>query len=220
MTIRSEQTLKEEMVVFLRNSDILSTSERGVTTTSDTFIATAGQTIFTLTKNVARNIRSVTVQAVSKTCYTDYTPSYGASSSTVTLLVGATVGDTVIVSYDYSAGLAERIFPDYPEIIYLVDQCPRIGFGIEMSKTDIIGIGNPNYLTDCIVTIKVYSKNLKSLDGYIYTLRNAIKTRQKGFYYFPIVYPSTISPAITVEHLNKKVFMKSIDLLMKFNYES
>lgn len=224
MTIRSEQKLKEDIVVFLRNSDILSIAERGVTTKTDTFTATAGQTIFTMTSNIVRNIRTVTVQGNAKKVYAEYTPNYLTASSTVTLLTGATVGDTVAITYDYSAHSEttkfEGIFPDYPEIVYLADSCPRIGFDIEGNKTEIIGIGNPNYLTDSIATIKIYSKNQKALDGYIYTLRNAIKTNQKGFYYFPIVYASTTSPIMTVEHLNKKVFMKSVDLIMKLNYES
>lgn len=219
MTIRNEQTLKTELVVFLRNSDILSTSERGVTTTTYTTSGTGSSQTITLPNNVVRNIRSIVVTAVTLTPYVDYTPSYGYSSTTIT---GTFTSGTnnIVVTYDYSTGSNERIFPDYPEIVYLVDQCPRIGFDIEMTKTNIMGIGDFNYMTDSMVTVKIYSKNLKSLDGYIYTLRSAVKSNQRGFYNAPIVYSSTISPPITVEHLNKKVFMKSVDLMLRLKYES
>lgn len=219
MTIRNEQRLKEELVVFLRNSDTLSTTERGVTTTSETFSGTGAPQTLTLTNNVVRNIRSVTVTGTPYTVYTQYTPSYGTTTTTIsgTFTSGT---NNITVSYDYSSGTNERIFPDYPEIVYLADSCPRIGFDIEMSKTEMIGIGAPNYLTDSVATIKIYSKNRKSIDGYIYTLRNAIKTYQKSFYTFPIVYPSTVSPPMTIDYLNKKVFMSSIDLMMKLNFES
>jgi len=220
MTTANVQKLKEELVVFLRNSDILSTTERGVTTKTDTFTATAGQTVFTLTQTVARNIRSVTVNAVSKSAYRDYTTSYGASVTTVTLGTGAGVGEPVVIVYDYSAGTVEKIWPDYPELTFLVDNTPRIGFDFTAHRTKILGIGDANWLSDALVTIKVYDKSIKTIDSYLSTIRSKIKTNEKLFYHFPLVYISNMGPPIIHAELAKKVFEKSVDLILRFSYES
>lgn len=220
MSTRNDRIMKEELVIFLRNSDIFPIATRGVTTQTDTFTATAGQTIFTLTQNVVRNIRSVTVQSVAKKVYTEYTPNYLTASSTVTLLTGATLSDSVVIVYDYSSGATEKIWPDYPEIVYLADGVPRIGFDIMGVRTQVIGIGTTNWLSDAMVTIKVYDKNIRTIDGYINTIRSAVKSNQKSFYTFPFAYISNSGPPIIVEYLGKKIFSKSVDLLCRFNFES
>ena len=58
MSIINNNRVKDEIVSFLRNSDLLTISQRGVTTQTDSFVATAGQTVFTLTKNNLRKRRS------------------------------------------------------------------------------------------------------------------------------------------------------------------
>jgi len=219
------QKVKNELVVFLRNSDIFTTTQRGVTTQTDTFTATAGQTIFTLTKNVARNIRSVTVQSVSKSAYVDYTPSYSATSTTVTLNTGATLSDSVVIVYDYSAGTLEKIWDDYPEIKFLVNDAPRIGFDFLGFRSKVMGIGNSNWLNDAVITIKVYDKNLKNIDGYLTTIRSVIKSSQVSFYHFQLVYPTSIGPPMlhniqSDTKLAGKIFEKSMDLFLRFNFES
>jgi hypothetical protein len=216
--------IKTELVVFLRNSDILSTTQRGVTTTSNTFTATAGQTVFTISNNVVRNIRSVAVEGTSKSAYKDYTPSYATTSSTVTLLTGASVGELVAVYFDYSSGTTEKVWADYPEIKYLVDDCPRIGFDIMGIRTKPIGIGEANWLSDAMITIKVYDKNTKTIDNFLSTIRTKLKAAQKSFYHFQFTYPTNIGPPLLHDimdgtKLAGKVFEKAIDILFKYNYE-
>ena len=225
MTTLNLQKLKTEMVVFLRNADILTTTQRGVTTISDKFSATAGQTVFTLSNAVTRNIRAITVEGASKSAYVDYNPDYKAVSSTVTFLTGLSAADQVVVGYDYSSGTIEKIWSDYPELIYVPNDAPRIGFGFPGFRTRPLGIGNTNWISDAFCSIKVYDKNEKTIDGYISTIREKLKAAQRSFFHFQIVTPTNIGPAIVHDvssgtKLAGKVFEKAIDLIMRFNYES
>lgn len=92
-----------ELLTFLRNT-IPDPSTRG-TIATDTFTATNLQTAFTLTNILVKNIISVTVASTAKTIGYQYTVSYGegSASTIVTLNTGATVGDTVIISYKYGS---------------------------------------------------------------------------------------------------------------------
>ncbi len=232
MSTTDIKNIKTEMVVFLRNSDILTTTQRGVTTTSNVFTATSAQTIFTLSNAVTRNIRSVVLSSgpaspdrETKTAYTDYAPDYKSISSTITFGTGISTNSSVIVTYDYSSGTTEKIWSDYPEIQYLPSSIPRIGFDLTGLRTKPISIGDTNWFSDALIRIKVYDSNLKSIDEYLSTIRSKIKAAQRAFYHFPIVTVSNIGPSLLHDITSKtklsgKVFEKSIDLLARFNFES
>ena len=221
MTVLPDQKVKEEILVFLRNSDILSTATRGVTTKTDSFTATASQTVFTLTSTNVRNIRAVTVQAVSKSAYLDYVPTYNTgSASVVTLNTGATLNDTVTIQYDYSTGTLDKIWPDYPAIRRFATDMPRIGFDM-FKRPRVIGIGTTNYITDALVPIKIYDKGTyRAIDGYLTTLRQAFKTNQKGFYYFQLAVLGNESPIIPTETDKGVIFEKTLDVTFRFAFES
>ena len=218
------EDVKTEMVVFLRNSDILSTTQRGVTTTSNVFTATASQTVFTLSNNVVRNIRYATVDGTTKSAYTDYTPDYKTLSSTLTFGTGLTAGELLDVGFDYSSGTKEKVFPDYPELVHLPSSIPRIGFGITGFRTQALSIGDSNWFNDALITVKVYDSYLKNIDGFITTLRSKIKAAQLSFYHFQTIRPKNIGPELLHDIRNKtelsgKVFEKAVDLIARFNFE-
>lgn len=231
MTTLNMESMKTEFVVFLRNSDILSITQRGVSTISDRFTATAAQTVFTLSNSVTRNVRNVMVEYVDKTDFVDYSVDYKVTDSTVTFATGVTADDLVIVKYDHSSGLLEKIFPDYPEIEYLANSVPRVGFDIIAQRTKPISIGDTNWLSDALIRIKVYDKNIKNIDNFITTIRNKVKAAQLSFFHFPIVTISNIGPPLLHDFINKmtsgdktrlagKVYEKAVDLVAKFSYES
>jgi len=216
------QKIKEEIVVFLRNSDILTIAQREVATISNNFTATAAQTVFTLSNNVVRNIRAVTINGTSKSAYTDYTPAYNSISSTVTFSSACSAGQVVSVGFDYSSGTKEHIWPDYPQILFYPIDCPRVGLDIISHRTTPIGIGTTNWLSDALVSIKVYDMgNYKAIDQYLSTIRSKIKDNSKGFYHFKFAYASNMGPVILHDStLNKKVFERSLDLTMRWSYET
>lgn len=83
------------------------------TTTSDTFVATASQTAFVLTKTLVKNVAdTITVDGVTKKKGYDYTVSYGegTGTTTVTLAVGASLGVDVVIGYYYGTAMVEREF--------------------------------------------------------------------------------------------------------------
>lgn len=213
---------REEIMIFLRNSDILSTTQRGVTTKTDTFTATAGQTVFTLSSYTVRNIRTVTVQSVAKKAYFDYTPSYNTgSASSIVFLTGLTLNDAVSITYDYSSGTAEKVWPDYPQLMYLPTDCPRLGFDFISMRTKPIGIGTTGWLTDALVRVKAYDiGTYRTIDAFFTTLRSALMTSQKAFYHFQVAHPPEMSGIIIHPELSKTVFERSMDIELRFGFES
>ncbi len=219
------EDVKTEMVVFLRNSDILSTAQRGVTTTSNVFTATAAQTVFTISNSVTRNIRYVTIDGVAQDAYNDYTPDYKSISSTITFGTAMSGAELVDVGFDYSPGTTEKVWADYPEIQYLPASIPRIGFDITGFRTQVLSIGDSNWFSDALITVKAYDSNLKNIDGFISTIREKVKASQLSFYHFQTVRPKNIGPALLHDITSKtklsgKVFEKAIDLLARFNFET
>ncbi len=77
--------VKEELLVFLRNQDIISTTNRGVTTVTGTFSGDGSATVFTLLNHPVKNVRTVTVGGSSQSFGHDYSVSYGSESSLETV---------------------------------------------------------------------------------------------------------------------------------------
>jgi len=224
MSTFNMKKVREELMVFLRNSDILSTTQRGVTTATDSFTATLSQTLFTLTNYTVRNIRSVTVNAVAKSVYQDYTPTYNTgSASTVTLGTASALSDAVSIQYDYSSGTTEKVWPDYPEIIFLPTSCPRIGFDFISMRTKPIGCGSVGWITDALVRIKFYDLGTYlTIDDFITTFRAAVKAAEKNFYHFQIAWIGDMGPVNPViENVGtKKVFERYNDMTLSLAFES
>ena len=211
--------VKEELVVFLRNSDILTITQRGVTTVAaETFTGTGASQVLTLAKGTVRNIRSLN-DGTARTAYNDYTPSYGVAT-TITGTFASAGANNISVSYDYSTGTVEKIWPDYPFVETAIDSLPRIGLDIISDRTMPIGLGKPNWLSDSLISVKVYDKNTKLIDSYISTIREKILANQILFYYFPVISVKSMGPMLPIEVAKKKCFEKSIDLEGRFRFES
>jgi len=219
MSVVDEGNVKEEMVVFMRNSDILTVAERGVTTTSETFSGTGAPQVLTLTNNVVRNIRSVN-DGSAKSAYSDYTPSYSASTTTVSGTF-ASGTDNITVSYDYSTGATEAIWGDYPELGELdAGDFPRVGFDFISSVSEPLGIGDTNYMSSKLMNVRVYDNKTSVIDRAMTTLRQAIKDNQKSFYYYKFVKMSTITPLIPHEEFKRKIRERGIDFELQFAFET
>ncbi len=219
------EDMKTEMVVFLRNSDILSINQRGVTTTSNVFVATGAQTVFTLSNNVVRNIRYATIDGTAQNAYIEYTPDYKVSGTTLTFETGMSGSELVDIGFDYSPGTIEKVWADYPQLEYLPDSVPRVGFEIIGIRTRPLSIGNSNWFSDALFSIKLYDSNLQNIDGFLTTIRSAVKTAQNSFFHFQIVRPSNIGPSLLHDiksktRLSGKVFEKAIDLVARYNFET
>jgi hypothetical protein len=213
----------------LRNADIFSTTIRGVTTRTDNYTATAGQTNFTLTQTKVKNIRSLTVQSVSKQFVKDYTINW--ETGVITLLTGATLNDAVAINYDYtsSTDATEKIWYDLPRADINIESFPRIGMALTSSTTEPLGLGGTNHISDIIVTIFVSMPVNKvstiagglggviDLGNILKSVRDRIRTNAKSFYSFKWITPLRTNPVIP--STNNKIIQQSDDYQIRFLVE-
>jgi hypothetical protein len=211
--------------MLLRNSDIFTTTIRGVTTKTDNFTATAGQTQFTLTQTAVKNIRSLTVNSVPKYFINNYIINW--TTGVVTLSVGANLNDPVAIQYDYGSG--DKIYPDYPRSDLTLTSFPRIGMEIISSTTSPLGLGGTTHISDLVVQIFLWmpiNKDVniagglggtKDLNDYMSDIRSIIRTNAKNLYSFRYITPIGTSPVII--GTNQKIIQISQDFSIKFLVE-
>ena len=128
--VRPDELVAENLRARLTDPRARYTSE------TDNFVATAGQTIFTLTPatvtNLVRAIKTVTVDSVIMKKWQDYT--IDLKNKQVTLLTGATLSDAVVITYYASAKGEEWIYPGMPIASMGKTKFPRISIQI-INKT-------------------------------------------------------------------------------------
>jgi len=198
--------IKQELVVFLRNQDILSISERGVSTTTDNFTAAGGVKTFTLTNTNAKNIRSVEVNSSEINFGSDYSVDY---TTAIVSIPSVNDGDTVDIEYDY--GNNDRIFPDYPQPYTKLSQFPRVGFDIISARTREVDIGAASNTTFYTVSMSCYDRSQQNVEELVATLREKIMDNKKNFYNFTFITPVTMSPLIVSPFGQDKIMQRSHD---------
>lgn len=223
MATISIQNIRDEIINGLRNANIFTIAVREVTTTTDTFIATAGQTQFTLTKTNMKNIRSVTVNAVSKALITDYSISW--STSKIILVTGAGAGESVVIQYDYGT---DKIHPDFPREDLTISSFPRLGFEITSIRTEPLGLGGANHISDILMTVFLFMPvnrdaatnsigGTEDLHDYMNIIRSYFRTNAKNFVSFKWMTPFTGTS--TMRSHNDKVIQLNEDYSLKFIIE-
>lgn len=221
----SFKNIADEILMVLRNSDILSISVRGVTTKTDSFTATAGQTIFTLTNTRVKNVRTITKNSVAIKYLRDYTINF--ETGVLTLLSGATLNDSVSITYDY--GASDKIYSDMPRDDLTLQSFPRISIELTSSNTNPLDLGGMSHLSDFLITIYLWvpaNKESAIAGGiggtqdiryYLGLIRDAIRTNSKSFYSFNYITPFSTSPLI--KGTNNKILQMSEDFKIKFVVE-
>jgi hypothetical protein len=208
MTVVNLFDIKTELVVFLRNKDIFSITERGVTTTTDSYVATGGQTDFTLTNLTVKNVRSVEVNSTPLIFGKEYSVNY--TTGVVTLATGATASDDVDIEYDY--GNSDKIFPDYPDTAIKTHKLPRIGFDVISSVTEETELGAGSNSTRYRIQINNYDEDNENLEIIASSIKNSILINKKNFYNFCFVTHKGFGPAIPPTWGGNKVLQRSQDL--------
>lgn len=216
--------VKREIVNELKNADLLTVTQRNVTTTTQNFTATASQTVFTLTYE-PRNIRSLTVAAVNKYYFLDY--EFNAVNKTVTLYTGATLSDAVIIQYDYGTTGAggDKIYPDYPREDLSFKSYPRIAVEITNQNTEPLGLGASKWISDIVITVFAWvpAERISNIGGsdylsYLTTkIREALINRAKSFYLFKFIKPLSTTGIIKGPY--DKVLQQNQDFMIQFVIE-
>ena len=166
-----EKKVKQEFLVFLRNSDIIPIATRGVATTTQTTVLST-TLIHTITTAAVRNIRSISVAATGKSIGTDYTVEYGTSSTAPTIITfGTTQTGTLSTQFDH--GSKDKIYDDFPRPDLSLSSFPRIGFDIFSIDTEPGGFGNVN-VSDLRISVVVYADKKGTVLDYVNAIRAAV----------------------------------------------
>ena len=162
---------KTIIVDFLRKN--VTDPRTRITSTSDTFTATAAQTIFSLTPTASHtlsHITSVTIAGVASVKWRDYYIDF--KNQKVIFYTGVTLGATVIITY--GEGTTNWIYPDKPNTKLSSTSFPRMNILIVGDPGT--RLGNYEAPVEAIprVQIDVWTKeskddNLFTIDGSKYT---------------------------------------------------
>ena len=128
--------IKQELVVLLRSADLISISDRGVSTETDTGTFSTDLThLLGTSPTLVKNVRSVVVSASPLSFGTDYLVNYTTGLITFT---SAQSGAYTII---YDQGSNDSIFPDFPQPHLKLSDFPRIAVDIIGSTSNEIVIG-------------------------------------------------------------------------------
>jgi len=205
--------IKQEQLIFLRNNDVFSITERGVTTTTQEDTLAASDTITIVA--AVKNIRSITVGGVAKYVGTDYTVDYKHSTGCV-VTFGSNQTGAYVVTYDYGG---DKIYPDFPRNDLTINSYPRIAVDVINAPIEPFGIGGDTFISNVAITIVVFSNNSDNLDSYVQTIKDLYVSNAKNFYYLNFVKPTLIGPTVNSPDKKDEIMQKNIDIMGMFSVD-
>ena len=207
--------IREEITVQLRNADIFTIAQRGVTTTTDLFNGDGATTAFVLTTSPVRNVRKVEISAVDKSLGTDYNVDY--STKTVTFVTAPPSGvNNIDIQYDN--GNTDKIFPDFPRNDLSLNSFPRIGVDVIASTSVVAGFGNA-HRTEILFSVVIYGLTTKSISDFIRDIRTSLITDRNDFFHFSVLVPTSMGPLIKSPNKSDKILSQNVDFTSILNYE-
>jgi hypothetical protein len=217
MTVNThdEDAAIQELVVFLRNQNVFSTTERSVTTVTEEFNGNGVLKTFTVSKLNIKNVRSVTVGGVAKVFGTEYTVNY--TTATITFTDAPASGtNNVDITFDYGT---DAIFPEQARVDLQLVSYPRISvsttaINIEDGATD----GNINY-TEYLFSFYIYAEGSSAVRGYFKKIKEAILLNKKNFYYLRYITPISATGIIKEPNRQDKVLTKVLECRAPWNEE-
>jgi len=206
--------LKEEIVVFLRNNDILTTALRGVTrtTNSGTF---SGETEHIINLVNVKNIRSIEVD--STPLKFDYTVDYSfgpITAKTCKITFANPQNGDFEIEYDYGS---DKIWGDFPRDDLKIHSYPRIAVDIMSTTTDALGVGGTLFISNVAITIMVYADSPNKVDNYITAIRNLMIANSKTFFHAPFIKPTLVGPLINSPDRSNVILHRNADFMAMFN---
>jgi len=233
MSIISVIRIKEELLNLLRNSDVISTTVRGVTTDSETFNPTSTVSYLELSVTPVKNIRSVTKNSVALTYGKDYNLNLYGKSPALAKRVDFTTdlvnGDEVVIQYDYTTStdtktgnlVGDRVYADLPQEFLTTSKYPRVGFQIDTIP------GNPRDLQhkltqkNFVFSFGVFAKNI-DLDTLYEAVDTVLFNNRKTLYYLNVLVYQGTSPKELTPNTSKSIFqiLWSYNAPLEFQKES
>lgn len=206
--------IKQELVVFLRNADLISISDRGVSTETDTGTFASDSThLLETSPTLVKNVRSVTVSASPLVFGTDYTVNY--TTGLITFVSAQTGAFTII----YDQGSTDRIYPDFPQPHLKLNQFPRIAVDILGSSSNEFGIGAEITESSYDVSVIAYDKDQTDVENLISSVKSNIMDNKKNFFYSPFITPTTLGPLLVSEFGQNKILQRNQDMEVLFSFD-
>jgi len=196
--------IKQELVVFLRNSDVMTITERGVTTQTDETVLTAASSTLINRSNV-RNIRSVEGLTFGE----DYTVDYffdDSGTRKCKIIFESNQTGTYDIVYDFGS---DKIYPDDPQETATIEDFPQIRVDILSTQSEQAGLGN-EIRTNITIEVKVYGANKTYIQNYMTSIRSSIVGNATGFYYVgPYIHATLTSPILKNAKFSNKIFQQT-----------
>lgn len=216
-TVIDYKKIKDEIVMILRNGDVFTITERGVTTTTDTGSWSSISTHLINVNNI-KNIRSITVDAIPLTFGTDYTYNIdyndvGTKKCQITLNTAQT--GSYVITYDYGI---DKIYPDYPRTDLTISSYPRISVGIIGDTSSEESADGSIKEASVSLSISAYDENAENVEDYLKSVRTILLANQKLLYYSKYLYRLASGPL--VQFGNYKIQTRNIDYLSVYNLET
>ena len=213
------KAIKQEITVFLRNKDILSTEQRNVVT--DTFtevLSDVGEVI--INKPNIKNIRSIEIDDDMLKFGYDYLVDYDFKDDVTKCKITFTENQTgeINIVYDYGS---DKIFPDYPKTELTINAFPRISVDISSTFSEINSLCRI-LRTNVDFSVIVYDSGIDKIHDYIKAIRDNIFDNWKEFYYLKgVIIPSSIGPILKsgFEKTKDKIFQQNADFTSIYNFE-
>lgn len=217
----NEYEIKEELIRFLRNSDVFTIAQRAVTT-SELEVEFSSTTEYSLPYSTVKNIRSITVDGSPLTFGTDYTydTDYGTKPNTTCKITfsSSQTGDAVIT---YDSG-PDKIFGDWPRIdVIKEDNYPRIAVVNLPTNTVPEGSASSQAIMRSTInfSVAVFADSVKLIDQTLDRIKNLIINNQKNFYYSNLMLPGDRGPVTPASNTSSKIFSRSLEINSQFHIE-
>lgn len=213
MSVVNQSTVLQEVVVSLRNANIMSTTVRDVNRTTQTGNLTNDDEIV-IDKSNVKNVVSVVVGGATVTGYSvDYYTDDECTISLVTSLTGA-----YTVTYDYGN---DKIFAGYPRDDLSISSFPRVA----VEYVDIVsvpgGFGNVNRNKHDL-SIVAYGAKKEDVRTIINNVRSWVINNQNELSTLKLIKPvlmTGLMPAGEFSKFKDKVYKQSLDIAGLLQYE-
>jgi hypothetical protein len=212
MVLEQNDVLKE-VLVSLRNSDVLSTTIRDVVTFTQTGTLT-GATTITISKPTVKNIRSLTIGSTAMIEHTDYDVDYDAYNITLS----TTVTNSYSLVYDYGS---DRVHDGYPRDDLNISSFPRIAVEYIDLVSEAGGFGNVNRNKHDL-SVVVYSSNKKDVRETTHLIREWITNNQNSLHHLKLIKPVLVGPCLPASEFTKfkdKIFKQNTDFAGLLQYD-
>lgn len=210
--------IRKELLNFLRSNDILTISERGITTSTDTGTFASDSTHLINVSN-GKNIRSITVAGSPLTYGEDFTVDFTFDDSgTTKIKITFTSAQTGAYSIPYDHG-TDKIWADFPRDDLSIDSYPRVAVDVTDVSSDAFGIGGNDYISNIGITMVVYAQSTEKIDNVIETIRQKIMQNNTNFFNLKFIKPIGVGPLIPNPDSRQEIMSRNIDFQSSFNTE-